>query len=198
MQVISGVSLAAYWLSNIISDIVKTYVPIIIIIILTFVFQLHYDGVWELLMIYPIAIVPFTYITSFMFTNDTVAQIMTLFMHFLIGGIMPIVIFVLWNIPSTADLGDSMRWWFTPWPTYCVGEGIIFSSSIDLLVISRDGIRVKHPELKPIDKDIYAFENLTGNYVIMFIVGIVGTLLLIIIEADIFQCCMKFSFNALP
>jgi len=38
--------LAAYWLSNIISDIVKTYVPIIIIIILTFVFQLHYDGVW--------------------------------------------------------------------------------------------------------------------------------------------------------
>ena len=129
-------------------------------------------------MIYPIAIVPFTYITSFMFTNDTVAQIMTLFMHFLIGGIMPIVIFVLWNIPSTADLGDSMRWWFTPWPTYCVGEGIIFSSSIDLLVISRDGIRVKHPELKPIDKDIYAFENLTGNYVIMFIVGIVGTLLL--------------------
>ena len=46
MQVISGVSLAAYWLSNIISDIVKTYVPIIIIIILTFVFQLHYDGVW--------------------------------------------------------------------------------------------------------------------------------------------------------
>ena len=70
MQVISGVSLAAYWLSNIISDIVKTYVPIIIIIILTFVFQLHYDGVWELLMIYPIAIVPFTYITSFMFTNE--------------------------------------------------------------------------------------------------------------------------------
>jgi len=149
-------------------------------------------------MIYPIAIVPFTYITSFMFTNDTVAQIMTLFMHFLIGGIMPIVIFVLWNIPSTADLGDSMRWWFTPWPTYCVGEGIIFSSSIDLLVISREGIRVKHPELKPIDKDIYAFENLTGNYVIMFIVGIVGTLLLIIIEADIFQCCQKFSFSALP
>ena len=190
--------MAAYWLSNIISDIVKTYVPIIIIIILTFVFQLHYDGVWELLMIYPIAIVPFTYITSFMFTNDTVAQIMTLFMHFLIGGIMPIVIFVLWNIPSTADLGDSMRWWFTPWPTYCVGEGIIFSSSIDLLVISRDGIRVNHPELKEINKDIYAFENLTGNYVIMVLVGIVGTLLLIIIEADIFQCCSKFSFNSLP
>ena len=49
---------------------------------------------------------PFTYITSFFFTSDTVAQIITLFVHFMVGGILPIVIFVLQNIPSTADLGD--------------------------------------------------------------------------------------------
>ena len=46
-------------------------------------------------MLYPIAIVPFTYITSFLFTSDTVAQIMTLFLHFALGGIMPLVVFVL-------------------------------------------------------------------------------------------------------
>jgi len=38
MQMISGVSLPAYWLSNMISDIVKTYVPIFIILILTAAF----------------------------------------------------------------------------------------------------------------------------------------------------------------
>lgn len=91
-------------------------------------------------MFYPLAIVPFTYITSFFFTNDTVAQIMTLFMHYLLGGIMPLIIFVLWNIPSTAALGDSMRWWFTFIPTYCVGEGIIFSSTVELLSFSRTGL----------------------------------------------------------
>lgn len=121
MQVISGVSLPAYWLSNLISDIVKCYVPIFIIMILQAIFQLSYDGVWELLFIYPVVIVPFTYITSFFFQGDTVAQIMTLFVHFMLGGILPLVVFVLQNIPSTANLGDSMRWWFTPVPTFCIG-----------------------------------------------------------------------------
>lgn len=38
MQVISGVSLPAYWISNLASDIVKTYVPIIFILIFTAIF----------------------------------------------------------------------------------------------------------------------------------------------------------------
>ena len=95
MQMSSGVSLPAYWISNLISDIVKTYFPIFVILLLTVIFDLQYDGVWALLLLYPLAIVPFTYITSFFFTSDTVAQILTLFVHFLFGGIMPIVIFVL-------------------------------------------------------------------------------------------------------
>lgn len=73
MQVISGVSLPAYWMSNLISDIVKTYIPIFVIMLLTVIFDLQYDGVWQLLILYPIAIVPFTYLTSFLFTGDTVA-----------------------------------------------------------------------------------------------------------------------------
>lgn len=129
MQVISGVSLPAYWASNMISDIAKTYVPILVIIILQYVFSVDYDGVWILLMLFPIAIIPFTYVTSFIFTSDTVAQIMTLFLHFLVGGIMPLTVFVLQTLPSTSNLGDSMRWWFTPIPTFCIGEGIIFSST---------------------------------------------------------------------
>lgn len=95
MQVISGVSLPAYWASNLISDILKTYIPITVILILTAIFKLQYDGVWELFLIYPLAIVPFTYVTSFFFTSDTVAQIITLFVHFLVGGIAPIVVFSL-------------------------------------------------------------------------------------------------------
>lgn len=95
MQLISGVSLPAYWISNMIADITKTYVPIFIILILQIIFDLQYDGVWELIIIYPLVIVPFTYVTSFLFTGDTVAQIMTLFLHFMMGGIAPIVVFTL-------------------------------------------------------------------------------------------------------
>jgi len=87
--------LPAYWLSTIIADIVKTYIPIFIILLLIKIFDLQYEGVWQLFMLYPIVIVPFTYITAAFFTSDTVAQIMTLFVHFMLGGIMPVVIFVL-------------------------------------------------------------------------------------------------------
>ena len=38
MQMISGVSLPAYWISNLISDILKTYVPIFMILIFTAIF----------------------------------------------------------------------------------------------------------------------------------------------------------------
>ena len=165
---------------------------------MTFIFNVQYDGVWALLLLYPLAIVPFTYITSFLFVNDTVAQIMTLFMHFLIGGIMPIVVFVLQNIPSTANLGDSMRWWFTPIPTFCVGEGIMFASTVDLLAIARTGIKVKHPDLNDIDTNVTSIHNLGGNYVIMVCTCIVFAALLIFIEADIFQSCSKFSFESIP
>ena len=40
MQMSSGVSLSAYWISNMISDIVKTYIPIFFILLLTVIFDL--------------------------------------------------------------------------------------------------------------------------------------------------------------
>lgn len=198
MQMISGVSLPAYWASNILSDIVKTYVPIFLILIFVAIFQLEYEGVWQLLILYPIAIVPFTYITSFFFTSDTVAQIITLFVHFLVGGILPIVVFVLQNIPSTTNIGDSMRWWFTPIPTFCVGEGIVFSSTYQLLATTRAALIARGKDVKPINQDVYALENLGGNYLILVATGVVGVLLLVVIEADIFQRCANFSVYRMP
>ena len=38
MQLISGVSMPAYWLSNMMADVAKTYVPIFIIMILMSIF----------------------------------------------------------------------------------------------------------------------------------------------------------------
>ena len=40
LQVVSGVSLTAYWASNLISDVLQAYIPIIIILILNAIFDL--------------------------------------------------------------------------------------------------------------------------------------------------------------
>ena len=53
-------------------------------------------------------------------------------------------------------------------------------------------------DLEPINTDIYAFANLTGDYTMMLVMAVFCTLLLFLIEADIFQSCAKFSFYANP
>jgi len=202
MQMISGVSLPAYWLSNFIADVAKTYVPIFIIMILMALFQIDYEGGYYLILLYPISIVPFTYVTSFFFTSDTVAQIITLFIHFMIGGIMPLVIYFLQIIPSTAGLGDSMRYWFTFIPTYDTSGGLVWSATYESLAQIRNALilsgKYEQYDLQPIDTNIYSIENLGFNYMMMILCCIVYLLLLILIEADIFQCCERFSIHKPP
>ena len=102
---ISGVSKLGYWASNMISDIIKVYIPILLTLFLQWAFKIEIAGVWVHFMLYPWAIVPFTYVTSFFFTGDSVAQIMTLFVHFMAGGILPLVVYILLFIPSTVSKG---------------------------------------------------------------------------------------------
>lgn len=63
--------LGAYWFSNMIADMIKLYIPIFIILIVSVVFDANYDGVWILMLLLPPALVPFTYNTSFLFKTDS-------------------------------------------------------------------------------------------------------------------------------
>jgi len=66
-------SLPAYWISNMIADLIKVYIPILLMVIISKIFNVNYKGVWVLFLLLPLALVPFTYITSFIFKNDTSA-----------------------------------------------------------------------------------------------------------------------------
>jgi len=99
MQLISGMSLFGYWAANLLADTLKAYVPIGVILLFCYLMNVWYEGVWLLFVLYPLAVVPFSYVTSFLFSSDTVAQICTLFVHFLAGGIMSLVVFTLELLP---------------------------------------------------------------------------------------------------
>ena len=88
-------SLPAYWISNIIADLIKVYIPVILIILLSKIFKVNYKDVWVLFLLLPLAIVPFTYTTSFLFKNDTTAQVITLFLNFFVCAVMGPVIYFL-------------------------------------------------------------------------------------------------------
>lgn len=73
MQLVSGMSLPAYWISNMFADIMKAYVPVIVIMAMAACFHAYYEGMWVIYLLYPLALVPFTYVTSFLFTKETTA-----------------------------------------------------------------------------------------------------------------------------
>ena len=198
MQLISGVSLPAYWLSNLIADISKTFVPILITLVLMQIYGVEYDGAWVLLLLYPIAIVPFTYVTSFAFSNDTVAQIMTIFLHFLFGAIAPIIVISLQSIESTADTGDSLRYAFTFVPTYCVGHGVIVSAITGSLVQVREAYIINGADLPTISDNVFALENIGADILMMLVIAAFCTLVLFLVEADIFQFCSRCSVWSQP
>ena len=127
-QLISGMSLSGYWTSNMIFDILMAYVPIGLIILLTIIFDKNYHDVWTLFLLYPLAIVPYTYVWSFLFTSDINAQILTLFLHFISGGLLAVIVYIMQILPATMQWGDCLRFICCIVPSFCVTHGILFAS----------------------------------------------------------------------
>jgi len=73
LQVISGMQVKAYWMGNFIFDFFKLEITIIITIILFYGFDLGYNAAWVTYLVLPFGILPFTYVTSFIFSADSAA-----------------------------------------------------------------------------------------------------------------------------
>jgi hypothetical protein len=73
LQTISGMQLKAYWFANFFFDLCKFEVTILVTIGIFFGFELDYEGAWLTYLLIPFAILPFTYVFSFIFTEDSAA-----------------------------------------------------------------------------------------------------------------------------
>ena len=197
-QLISGMNLAGYWASNLITEALVSYIPILMIIALIFIFnkEEEFQDCWILLLLYPIAIVPFSYVSSFFFKDDIVAQICTLTIHFVFGGLLSIMVFVLQWIPQTMQIGDILRWVCCIVPSFCVTNGIIFASSGNVIVNARlqepeDSDGDGQPDYRiprTIPSELWAWWNLKGDAVILLAHCVVGVVLIALIELDFFTC----------
>jgi len=128
---------------------------------------------------------------------------MTLFLHFVSGGLLVIVVFVLQFIPVTMAWGDALRWVFTIFPSFCVTHGILFSASGKLLVDSRAVDSTDDGTIIPrkIPADVWDWYNLKGDAVILIIHFFVGIIILALIElevANLFDWCPKFGCRDPP
>ncbi|KAL4432498.1 hypothetical protein ABPG74_013352 [Tetrahymena malaccensis] len=135
-QIVSGVTLKAYWISNFFIDYIKFLIPTILSSLLAFVFQVDTMtqngnfGYFILLFIfYGLALMPFVYLFSFVHSDYGNAQIIQFFVHFMIGGIGAVIFMILSFSDSTHDIGVNLAWILRIFPSFAIYDGFSKLSS---------------------------------------------------------------------
>jgi ATP-binding cassette subfamily A (ABC1) protein 3 len=176
---------ASYWLSSYCYDIFKVMTLCLFTIAFLYIYRLDVDFAWLLLILLPFALVPYTYVTSFLFTEEASAMNFTIYHNFLIAGLFPIVTNVLRIIKSTRDLGDLVIWIPRVIPLYCMTGGIVNISLKDSIATSRD-------EDVPgaLDADVAG-----GDLAFLLIHAIFWSVFLVLIEIGYCNCLRKKGKN---
>ncbi|CAE6916206.1 ABCA1 [Symbiodinium natans] len=73
---------------------------------------------------YGLAIAPFSYLLSFLFSKHTSAQILSLVVNFLTGLLLMLTSYILNLIESTKDVNASLMWIYRLFPGFCLGHGL--------------------------------------------------------------------------
>ena len=158
-------------------DILKCMIPCGIVIGLLKAFDFSYPDVWRVFLLYPVGIVPFTYWTSFFFESDSVAQTVTIFLHFVLAGIGAIATFIMRCIDTTQVIGDKWHKYLKVVPSFCLTNPIMYMSSLD--------------RIKSVRPDLNFDNNLSMDMIGGDMVGLgahfaIGVALIIIFESGMF------------
>lgn len=180
-------SKAAYWVSQYIFDITKQMILGLVTIAFVYIYDLDINYMWFLILMYSLAIVPYTYVCSFIFKSENGGENCTMIHHFMIGGFGPLAFFILRIIKSTRDYGEIFMWPMKIFPMFCLCEGIVNIPLKDAYGAVQD----------PVDEDKHELDlDIAGGALIALAAHfIIDTLILIIIEFGLFEVFRRISFN---
>ena len=141
-QLVSGVSIPAYWLAAFLWDNFSYQLTVWLIVILISIFPntkslSGLDTIGPtigLLILFGSAISGFTYLLSFCFSSPSGAQIGIIFIVFFLGLILTIVGLVLRQIPETSGVYlSTVRYIFAVFPPFALGDGLQSLSLLQIL-----------------------------------------------------------------
>jgi hypothetical protein len=132
--------LSAYWLANFIYDYLLYLVIAVAAIVFCKIFNVSalstgtaFTSTSMLFFFYGLAYIPFTYIAAFTYREYGSAQSYYFFITFLMGGMLPVLTFVMRLIGvSSSKIGRYISWGLRILPAFSFGEGIINLGSIDI------------------------------------------------------------------
>lgn len=110
-QIVSGVSITAYWLSNLLVDFLKYLVPGGLTVAILFAYDVSIlingsglSATLCLFLLYGPALILFTYLCSFGFKSPAKAQFAMFLLNYLCGSILTMISFVLRLLKSTKNI----------------------------------------------------------------------------------------------
>ena len=139
LQLVSGASLSAYWISNYLWDITIYMVTLISLGLIIVIFQVPaYIGcsnefcitnaplsTFLLFLFFGTSVIPFTYIFSFFFKQPTLAQSFALFKSFFFGLCLMIATFIMDRIDVTMDFSAKVKYFLWFFPHFSLGNGFL-------------------------------------------------------------------------
>ncbi|TYZ68996.1 hypothetical protein PybrP1_010597 [[Pythium] brassicae (nom. inval.)] len=168
-QLVSGVSLGAFWLANYIWDLLSYIIPFVASIVLIKVFDISsmtgasdcvtctsqtFPAVIVIFFLFGLAICPFTYCLSYLFKEHASSQTYTIMINFIIGVVLMVVSFILDVIESTKDINAVLVFIWRLSPLFNLGNGLlnlVLNELVSILESDKD-------KKSPFSPDIMGFE----------------------------------------
>jgi len=151
-QLVSGVTISSYWLSNYFVDFLKYLFPAVLNCVMATVFRATQltagekeKILWSLFMLYGTSSISLVYLMSFLFKDFGTAQTTTFFFHFGTGFIGGIAVAILRIIPGTNLIAQILQWVFRPLPTFALTCGLLNLSNMDVYQLIENDPDTKSP-----------------------------------------------------
>ncbi|RHY26011.1 hypothetical protein DYB32_007943 [Aphanomyces invadans] len=166
-QLVSGVSLPAFWLANYVFDVLLYVIPLAAALIMINTFKIQSltgtdcpacatdtpAAIVTIFVLFGLAIIPFTYCMSYVFKNHATSQNYTLLVNILLGLVLMIASFVMNLFESTKTANASLIYIWRLSPLFCLSNGLL-----KLCLHSLLGLFTKSGAVSAFSDDIMGYE----------------------------------------
>jgi ATP-binding cassette subfamily A (ABC1) protein 3 len=88
LQILSGMQKTSYWVANFIFDFAKFQTVMSITVLAMWIVEVNVEVTYYVFLTVSFALIPFAYATSFLFSSEAAAQILTMFLNFYVISIL--------------------------------------------------------------------------------------------------------------
>ena len=128
-QIVSGMSISAYWTANFVYDFILYFIVAAITIGISKAMSItaltegnNFAVTWLLFVFYGLSYISFTYIIAFCFKDYGNAQAAYYFITFVAGGMIPLLTFLLRILSNSSNpIGRALAWIFRLYPAFAFG-----------------------------------------------------------------------------